>query len=112
MKNGKTYRSKSEWKKLVDQWRRSGKSQRQFAQERGVCLSSLSARARQMSKEQKMRVQGQGPASFSRVVVAQPQDEQATGIIEVTTPTGFVVRVTGEMAPKALRAVLEQVRQC
>ena len=117
MKNRRIQRSKSQWAKLVLEWRRSGKSQRQFAEEQGVGASRLSAWAKQLPsgssvKAGKRKGSQRSSTSFSEVLVVEPHEEQMSGIVEVTTPTGYVVRVTGEMAPDALRAVLRQVGQC
>ena len=50
---------------------------------------------------------------FSEVQIVAPAVASAGGgLVEVTTPTGLVIRLSGGLDASALRAVLEEVSRC
>jgi len=110
-------RPASERAELVSAWRASGKSQREFAEEQGLSASTLASWSRQLDggsrRKQKRRKKGR-PSDFSevQVVEASSAGPDEPTVMQVTTPAGFVVRVSGQVDPAALRAVLEGVSGC
>lgn len=118
MKNRKKRRPASVRSKLVDEWRVSGKSQREFSREHGVNTSTFAGWVRQLelsrrSTKTALVPRPTGPkVGFSEVRVVEERPRQKASLVEVTTPGGYVVRVTGQVDPSMLRELLEEVAQC
>lgn len=104
--------------KLVDEWRVSGKSQREFSREHGVNASTFAGWVRQLEASRRatktaMVPRPVGPtAGFSEVRVVEDRPRRKPSLVEVTTPGGYVVRVTGQVDGTMLRELLEEVAQC
>lgn len=114
-------RPASEWEKLVSAWRTSGESQRVFAEAHGVSASTLAAWARKLrasaGKHRRMRERGSTASTradaFSEVRVRPAPARAGTPpVVEVTTPSGYVLRMTGDVDPASLHALLEEVARC
>lgn len=77
-------RSKSEWRDLVERWRRSGQGRREFARSVGVNPSTLSWWC--------WKLQHEAPA-FLEVVVSEPEPspdfELEVAGVRVRVPLGF-----------------------
>jgi transposase-like protein len=118
MKKKRDRRPASEWQELVSAWRTSGESQRVFAEVHGVSASTLASWVRKLrgasGKRRRRRAHESAPvAAFSEVQVS-PASRLATPppVIQVTTPTGYVLRMTGEVDPASLRVLLDEVARC
>lgn len=104
-------RSRDEWKSWVARWRASGLGGTKFAEQHGISDSALyrwshifedEARADVEDVEFKpVRVRGMSPSAAS-----------GTGVIEIVSRSGLVVRVVGDVEADRLRAVLEVVGSC
>lgn len=111
-------RPASEWEELVSAWRASGESQRVFAEARGLSASTLGRWARRFrtssDTHRRVREQRSTPAeAFSEVRVRPAPARAGTPpVVEVTTPSGYVLRVTGDVDPTSLHALLEGVARC
>lgn len=104
-------RSASEWAEHVGDWRASGLTQRVFARQRGLSASTLAAWARRIGEVRGL-ARRSSAAQFSEVRVLPAPVPQRPGVMEVTTPGGYLIRVTATVDPAALRAVLEEVSRC
>lgn len=110
-------RPASEWAELVSAWRGSGKSQRAFAEERGLSVSTFASWSRQLDVGGDAKRGGRSkrvPKGFSEVEVVGGSSELGAErpVLQVTTPGGLVVRVSGAVDPEAVRAVLQGVSGC
>jgi transposase-like protein len=114
-------RPASEWEKLISAWRASGESQRAFAEAHGVSASTLASWARKLEASagkvrrlRERRSTASRPAdTFSEVRVRPAPGRAATPpVVEVTTPSGYVLRMTGDVDPASLHALLEEVARC
>ena len=114
MTTKREYRPASEWSELVSLWRTSGKSQREFSSERGIKPSTLAAWARRLKRGGGASVSSSRRSKkFSEVhIVAPAVASGGGGLVEVTTPTGVVIRLSGGLDASALRAVLEEISRC
>ncbi len=114
MTTKREYRSASEWSELVSAWRSGGKSQREFSLERGIKPSTLAAWVRKLKRGGGAAVsRSRRSKEFSEVhIVAAAAASTGGGLVEVTTPAGLVIRLSGGLDASALRAVLEEVSRC
>ena len=118
MNKRKRYRS-SEWSGLLDQWSRSGESAERFSARLGISVVTL-ARWRK-------KAQGTKPTSpiadgtpkavdaahsrFTPVQVVRPARAES-GLVEVVTRSGCVVRVHGVVDEETLALVFAAVGRC
>jgi transposase len=107
-------RSEEQWREIVGRWRASGESAREFAAREGVVSGTLSwwgnrlkAELPRRARESKAKVQ-----AFAPLRVTSSSSSSATGRVEVVTPRGLVVRVSGVVSEAELTAVLRAVQQC
>ena len=119
MNKRKRYRS-SEWSGLLDQWSRSGESAERFSARLGISVGTL---ARWQKKAQGSRkssssmvgatlksVDAAGSA-FTPVQVVRPARAES-GVVEVVTRGGCVVRVHGAVDEETLALVFAAVGGC
>ena len=107
-------RSEEQWREIVARWRTSGESAREFAAREGLVAGTLSwwgnrlkADAPRRAREAKAESQ-----AFAPLRVTSSSSSSGGGRIEVVTPSGLVVRVTGVVSEVELAAVLRVVQQC
>lgn len=113
MTNEEASRNAAKWADLVSELRSRGKSRRVFAKERGLSVSTLGAWVRRFKQEERAS-KAPAPSAFSQVSVV-PGSAQApspAAVLQVTTPQGFVLRVSGEVDPALLETVLQGVSRC
>lgn len=98
----------------MERWRVSGESAREFAAREGVVAGTLSWWGNRLKTEVPRRARGAkgaGPA-FTQLRVTGSSSSSSGGRVEVVTPSGLVVRVTGAVSEADLVAVLRAVQQC
>ena len=94
-------------------WRQSGLSAKRYAAEHGMTASSLWSWSREFEEPKTRRAFDE-----VRVVADVPQQSSAplrvgtTGRIEVTMPSGSIVRVYGDVDAGALTAVMQVLARC
>ena len=111
-------------KRLVAEWRRSGKSATEFGGRRGISQWTLYSWVKQVGAGPNRRRQKRRPVQSStqavtpgfipvRLVGDVHADPPALseGAIEIRLRGGDVVRVVGEVSTERLRAVVTAVRQ-
>jgi hypothetical protein len=107
-------RSAEQWREIVERWRASGESAREFAAREGEVAGTLSWWGKRLKTEEPRRARvakGTGP-TFTQLRVRGSSSSSSGGRVEVVTPSGLVVRVTGAVSEADLVAVLRAVRQC
>lgn len=117
MTNRRARRPASEWAELVAEWRASGQTQREFAAERGLSASTLASWCRKLRDGgQRRKRRRRETRRFTEVRVLEPASidtpASLSSVVQVTTPSGFVVRVSGQVDPLTLRALLEGLSAC
>jgi transposase-like protein len=109
-------RSPEEWTKLVAEWKSSGHSASEFARERNVGESSLwKWDFRLRAAVDKRRQASPSPRSPTKFVAVEVKGSQAPeqrkqalpGRIEISLPSGAVVRLRGNVAPEAFSTVIQ-----
>ena len=111
-------------KRLVAEWRSSGRSAAEFAKRHGVPQWALYTWAKQLGAGPNRRRHQRGGARGSttasapgfmpvRLVGDEHGDPapRAEGVVEIQLRGGDVVRVVGEVSAERLRAVVTAVRQ-
>jgi hypothetical protein len=118
MSKRKRYRS-SEWSGLLDQWSRSGESAERFSARLGISVATLT----------RWRKHGQGSRSSTPLASAASTKADAarsvftpvqvvrtaraeSGVVEVVTRSGCVVRVHGTVDEETLASVFAAVGGC
>jgi hypothetical protein len=99
-------RSRDEWKSWVAKWRASGLGGTKFAEQHGISDSALYRWGHIFEDEARAEV------AFKPVRVRSTSTASESGVIELVTPSGWVVRVAGDVDTDRLRAVLEVVSAC
>jgi hypothetical protein len=99
-------RSRDEWKSWVAKWRASGLGGTKFAEQHGISDSALYRWGHIFEDEDRAEV------AFKPVRVRGASARSEIGVIELVAPSGWVVRVTGDVETDRLRAVLEVVSAC
>lgn len=106
-------RSAEQWREIVDRWRASGASAREFAAREGVVSGTLSWWGNRLKpggprRAREAKAKGQ---AFAPLRVTS-SSSGAGGRVEIVTPSGLVVRVTGAVSEVELAVVLRAVQQC
>jgi hypothetical protein len=101
-------RSKDEWKSWVAKWKASGLGGTRFAEQHDISDSALYRWAHIFEDE----AQPERKVEFKPVRVRGTSTSTKTSAMEIVTPSGWVVRVVGDIEADRLRAVLEVVRSC
>ena len=98
-----------EMRRLLRRWERSGLTLREFAQQRGIALSTLSWWRRVLRGASEEA--GKGVAAEKAVVfteVLQPANaKRMPAVVEVVVPSGHVVRVPAGADTATLQRVLQ-----
>ena len=119
MNKRKRYRS-SEWSGLLEQWSRSGESAERFSARLGITVGTLARwqKKAQGSRKSNSSMVGATPKSidtggsaFTPVQVVRPERTES-GLVEVVTRSGCVVRVHGAVDEETLALVLAAVGGC
>lgn len=120
--NAKQKRTRDEWRQIVSEWEASGLSADDFAGANGLGSSSLYTWRARFRDTATTRAEAQATEGdrngggrtvrFTPVHVAQSSRGHVGGRIEIVTRGGVLVRVHGEVASAALRAVLAAADQC
>lgn len=107
-------RSKDEWKSWVSRWRASGLSGTRFARQHGISDSALYRWAHVFEEEEEDEAQPERDVEFKPVRVRDTSASTTStmGVMEIVTPSGWMVRVVGDIEADRLRAVLEVVGSC
>lgn len=113
MRQTRKRRTASQWKELVADWRSSGKSRWQYAQEHELKPSTLGYWAKRLRAESEDTHRGtrseRSGAAFVPVRVVSEAESGAKSLVEVTTPNGTVIRLRGAAEASTVAAVLEAV---
>ena len=101
-------RSVAERTELVERWKQSGLTAREFADQAGLTLSSLYLWNKQCQASTSSKHVSQSAFTELRLanVAASPV------VIEVVARNGRIVRVPFDISVQTLRRVLEVVEQC
>ena len=102
-------RGEAEWARLLSEMRASGKSETEFAAERGLALVSVQRWRRRFDRGSK-KAASERRQTFSEVVVVP--SAAAVSRIEVVARGGRTVRVEGGFDARLLRDVLRAVESC
>ena len=94
----------------MQRWRQSGLPGTEFARKHGLGQGSLYRWGRLLDEEPEMRPEVH--VGFAEVRVCTSEAEAPLGAIELVAPSGWIVRLTGEIDAEQLRAVLEVVDPC
>ncbi|MGV1030505.1 MAG: IS66 family insertion sequence element accessory protein TnpA [Dermatophilaceae bacterium] len=107
-------RSAEQWGEIVERWRASGESAREFATHEGVVPGTLSWWGNRLKTDvaRRARVAKGTEQAFTQLRVTGSSSSSSGGRVEVVTPSGLVVRVTGAVSEADLVAVLRAVQQC
>ena len=133
MRRKRVQRSEQEWRELLKEQATSGKSLMRFAADKGVAYSSMHLWSKRLSHQSfalasassaetgaspgnTARVPSKAQAADRRSMFAQVQvvkpPRAGSGLLEVVTRDGYVVRVHGEVDARALSALLEVLGRC
>lgn len=132
MRRKRVRRSEREWRELLTEQSTSGKSLTRFAADKGIASSSMHLWSKRLalgsasstrtgaSYDSSARVPTIGPSKVQRAegrsMFAQVQvvelPRASSGLLEVVTRDGYVVRVHGEVDARALSALLEALGRC
>lgn len=104
-------RSEEQWREIVGRWRGSGESAREFAAREGVVSGTLSWWGNRLKTDAPRRARDAKQA-FAPLRVTSSSSLSVAGRVEVVTPSGLVVRVSGAVSEVELVAVLRAVQQC
>jgi transposase len=104
-------RSAEHWREIVERWRASGESAREFAAREGVVAGTLSWWGNRL-KAQSASLSESKSQAFAQVRVTGSSSSSGGGRVEVVTPSGLVVRVMGAVSEADLVSVLRAVQQC
>lgn len=118
MHKQKRYRS-SEWSGLLEQWSRSGESAERFAARLGISIATL----RRWQKEMQFKASSAALAGASSTKVEATRSvftpvqvvrtsHAESGLVEVVTRGGVVVRVHGAVDEETLASVFAVVGGC
>lgn len=104
-------RSGAERADIMERWRQSGLTTREFAEQEGLHASLLYQWRKQLkaAAEQPTPTEGLRPG-FSELRLSTTQPQQSA--VEIVTRNGRTVRVHGEISARALQQVLAAVEQC
>ena len=105
-------RSEEQWREIVARWRASGESAREFAAREGLVAGTLSWWGNRLKADAPRRAREAESQAFAPLRVTSSSSSSGGGRIEVVTPSGLVVRVTGVVSEVELAAVLRAVQQC
>jgi transposase len=107
-------RSAEQWREIVERWRASGESAREFAAREEVVAGTLSWWGNRLKTEVPRRDRGSKGTeqAFTQLRVTGSSSWSSGGRVEVVTPSGLVVRVTGAVSEADLISVLRAVQQC
>lgn len=86
--NGQTRRPASEWREILDRFRGSGVSARQFCERESLVLATFHRWRERLAKTD-------GPVSSFVEVATPPEDPPAFWSLEVELPDGRVLRMRG-----------------
>jgi hypothetical protein len=120
MSKRKRYRS-SEWPALLEQWSRTGESAERFAAKLGISVVTLSRWQRQvLDAKPSTAVVGASASAkldasrslFTPVQVVRAPRAESSGMVEVVTRAGCVVRVHGAVDEETLASVFAAVGGC
>lgn len=120
MSKRKRYRA-SEWPGLLDQWSRTGESAERFAAKLGISVVTLLRWQRQVTEAKSSTTVVGSSASakadgarslFTAVQVVRAPRAESTGLVEVVTRGGCVVRVHGPVDEETLASVFAAVGGC
>jgi len=124
------------WRRVLEEYRRSGASVRGFCRRKELSESSFYAWRKEIMKRDEAhgadaspvadeaRVANEARVATSRrqrlipvnVVAASgdctPRGERAAALLEVVTPSGFTLRFHSDMAPQQLEALLRVIAGC
>src|SRR5690606_36547850 len=104
--------SETERRCLLEEWRASGQTAREFAKARGLGADNLY----RWSWEQRRSPTGSSEHSgFMEVRLAHADPEGArvvSGGVEVVLGNGRTIRILGEVDPQRLRALVEVLESC
>jgi hypothetical protein len=111
-------RTKAEWTKLVEEWRRSGLSSDEYAKQHNLGRLNLLKWAARLAPDRRKdgdpHNQGRNPTRFIPLQLASEgqtrRQEQLQGSIELELPDGCLVRVRGEVSSAVLAKVLAAVQ--
>jgi hypothetical protein len=103
-------RSRDEWKSWVAKWKASGLGGTKFAEQHGISGSALYRWSHIFEDE----AQPERDVAFKPVRVRGTSASASSkmGAMEIVAPSGWVVRVVGDVEADRLRAVLEVVGAC
>lgn len=91
----------SKWRERIAQWRSSGMSAREYAEQQGFSLERLTYWARRAERE----------AQGHRLLPVQVQAAASVpGLLELRSPSGWTVRIGAGTEPGLLAAVLSGLR--
>jgi len=121
----RTRRSPQQWARIVAGWSGSGLSAEEYAKREDVGVDSLWRWAGRLRREgvsasssstRRLVAPGAGGPKFLAVEVTEgrptaPRAAEGRGSIEVSWPGGPTVRLSGEVAPATLAAVLRAVTE-
>ena len=106
-------RSEEQWREIVARWRASGESAREFAAREGVVAGTLSWWGNRLKTDAPHRArEAKAVAQAFAPLRVTSSSSSGGGRVEVVTPSGLVVRVTGVVSEVELAAVLRAVQQC
>ena len=117
-KKRRAARSAAEWRVVVRDWRESGLSAKRYAAEHAVTESSLwrwSRRAeepKQAAAFSEVRVIGADAGASASVPRVSSRRASTRSRMDVTTPSGSVVRFYGDVDVAAFTAVMAVLDQC
>lgn len=97
--------SRAEWKKHVAAWKKSGRTAKAFAVERGLNAATLRWWASSLRREAPT---GRRGAGFARLVAQAAGEDgaRASSTVDVVLASGRIVRVRSGFEPALLQAVV------
>lgn len=116
MSKRKRYRS-SEWSGLLEQWSRSGESAERFSARLGISVATLTRWRKQVrAGKSSPPIVSAAKAEVARSVFTPVQVVRTaraeSGLVEVVTRSGCVVRVHGAVDEETLASVFAAVSGC
>jgi len=104
-------RREARWRKLIERQQSSGTSIRGFCRGRGITESAFhywrrELRRRDAERQQRTEPEPSAEPAFLPVRITDPDDGDASGVIEIIRPDGWQVAVRGAVDRQALADVL------
>lgn len=97
----KRRRTRNDWLTLVEAWERSGKTQRAFCEDRGLCYRQLS----QWKSRFKLERAGESAATEFIPVHVKPSSEGVNKTLQIVLPNGICLELADESQLSLLSGV-------